>query len=36
MRRRVFTTALVVALVLLAVGGRAVAFVRPTTRKELS
>jgi hypothetical protein len=35
MRRRVFTTALVVALVLLAVAGRAVAFVRPTTRKEL-
>jgi len=39
MRQRVFTNALVLALVLLvllAVGGWAVAFVRPTTRKELS
>jgi hypothetical protein len=36
MRQRVFATALVLALVLLAVGGWAVAFVRPTTRKELS
>jgi hypothetical protein len=36
MRRRVFTSALVLALVLLAVGGWAVAFARPTTRRELS
>jgi hypothetical protein len=36
MRRRVFTSALVLALVLLAVGGWAVAFVRPITRKEFS
>jgi hypothetical protein len=35
MRRRVFTMALVLALVLLAVVGWAVAFVRPTTIKEL-
>jgi hypothetical protein len=36
MSQRVSTTALVLALVLLAVGGWALAFVRPTTRKELS
>jgi hypothetical protein len=36
MRRRVFTTVLLLALVLLAVGGWAVALVRPITGKELS
>jgi hypothetical protein len=35
MRRRAFTTAIVLALVLLAVGGWAVAFVQPITRKDL-
>jgi hypothetical protein len=36
MRRRAFTAVLVLALVVLAVAGWAVTFVRPTTRKELS